>query len=511
MKDSAHNTVRAGRLPPPLSTHSLLIAIVFCAIFTMAVRVPADSDTWWHLVSGRYIVENHTIPLTDPFSFTRQGALWIDHGWLAQVLLYAVFSAGGWAALSLLVAAIVTLAFYLVFLQSQGNEYLRAFGLILGAITSSVIWAARPQIVSFLLTATVAWLLYRFKHCHGRLLPWLPLVTLVWANVHGGYAIAFILLLCYVLGEAANQLTGHDAERRLSRQQWQQLALAGVLCLLTIGINPHTWRMWTYPFQTVGISVLRDFIQEWQSPNFHMVWQQPFILLLLLTLLALARSGQRADFTDLALLAAWTAWALFAGRNIAIFALVAVPIFVRYGSVALERQLDDWRRNAAAAAWMQRAGQPMAGGRLLTTLNWLLLGLILVAALLKISMPLAPAAVEKAARDTLPVDAVSYIQETHPDGPMFNNYNWGGYLLFRLWPDYPVFVDGRTDLYDDDFLRDYLHIYVADEGWEELLDAHEIQLILVEPGSVLAKIISLTPGDWHESYRDDMAVVFTRP
>ena len=94
---------------------------------------------------------------------------------------------------------------------------------------------------------------------------------------------------------------------------------------------------------------------------------------------------------------------------------------------------------------------------------------------------------------------------------MFNSYNWGGYLLFRLWPDYPVFVDGRTDLYDDAFLRDYLHIYLADEGWNELLDAHQIRFIIVEPGCVLDKVIKLTPDDWHESYRDDMAVVFTRP
>jgi hypothetical protein len=510
MNDSARKEFKPGKLLPHLSTQTLLVIILFCAIFTMAVRMPADSDTYWHLVSGRYIVENRTVPTTDPFSFTRQGEMWIDHGWLGQVLLYALYALGGWTAVALLVAVIVTAAFYFIYRQCEGNAHLRAFGIIIGAITSSVIWAARPQLVSFLLTAIVTWLLYHFKHHGGRLLPWLPLMTLVWVNVHGGFAIAFIILLCYGLGEAVNHLTSSDQEALLSKAQWQHLGLAALLSLVTIGINPHTWRMWVYPFQTVGMAALRDYIIEWQSPNFHLAWQQPFILLLLLTVLALARAGKRADFTDLALLAAWTAWALFAGRNIAIFALVATPIFIRYASIAWERQLEDWRRSPKTAAWLERANKPMADRGRLSALNWLLLVLIVAAALLKISMPLAPQAIEEATRESMPVDAVAYIQQMQPDGPMYNSYNWGGYLMFKLWPDYPVFVDGRTDLYGDDFMHEYISIYVANEGWQALLDAHDIQFAIIEQDSVLAKFLKLS-SDWQEVFRDDMAVIFTRP
>jgi hypothetical protein len=151
----------------------------------------------------------------------------------------------------------------------------------------------------------------------------------------------------------------------------------------------------------------------------------------------------------------------------------------------------------------------MAGGRLLSVVNWLLLLLIAIAALVKIYMPLAPGVVEKATRDSLPVDAVAFVQDQRPPGPMFNNYNWGGYLLFSLWPDYPVFVDGRTDLYDDAFLRQYLSTYVADEGWQESLDEYGIRLVIVETNSVLAKFLRIEPG-WQEAYRDEMAAVFTR-
>jgi hypothetical protein len=492
-----------------LSVERLLLLVTLIAVFTMAVRVPADTDTWWHLLSGRYIVENRAIPLIDPFSHTRLGTPGIDHGWLAQILIYGLFALGGWAALSLAVATLVTLAFVLVYLQSVGNPFLRAFGVVWGAVTASVVWAARPQVVSFFLTALVAYLLDRYKRHNGKTLLWLPLVVLLWANVHGGFAIAFILMLCYVVGEGVNWLTRHDQDPVLSRRQMLHLLLVMGLCLLVVGINPNTWQMWLYPFRTVGIGVLRDFIQEWQSPNFHLAWQQPFILLSLLTLLALARSGRRADFTDLALLAVWTIMALLAGRNIAIFALVAVPIFVRYGTAAWERQLDDWKQVDWARPVLQAAAKPVAGGRMLSIVNWLLLAVIVVAALVKISLPLKPDAVEGAIRASLPVDAVAYVQDQRPPGPMFNSYNWGGYLLFTLWPDYPVFVDGRTDLYDDAFLRQYLSIYVADTGWQELLDEYRIQLVFVETNSVLAKFLRTDPA-WQEAYRDETAVVFTR-
>jgi hypothetical protein len=498
-------TVRATGL----TLERLLAALVFIAVFTMAVRVPADSDTWWHLASGRYIVDNARIPVADPFSLTRLGAPWIDHGWLAQVLLYGLYALSSWVGLALGVAVLVTLAWWLVYRQSEGNPYVRAFAVVGGAITSSVIWAARPQLVSFLLAALVAYLLDRHKRHDGRLLPWLPLVMLAWANVHGGYAIAFILMLCYLVGETLNRLTGRGGDVVLSNRRLLHLAVVTGLCFVAVGVNPHTWQMWLYPFRTVGIGVLRDFIQEWQSPDFHQVWQQPFIGLLLITVVALARAGRRADFTDLVLLVVWCTSTLLAGRNMAIFALISCPILVRYGTLALQDQLETWRTMGRVGEWLAEATRPLAGRRLLGMLNWLLLVVVVLAALVKIYLPLRPAAVDKAVRETMPVDAVAAIRAQRPAGPMFNSYNWGGYLIFTLWPEYPVFVDGRTDLYDEAFLRAYLRMYTAADGWQEQLAGYDVRLVIVEADSVLARFLRHDPT-WDETFRDELASVFTR-
>ena len=495
--------------PSPLPLTRVLNALVFIAIFAMAVRMPADTDTWWHLASGRYMVAQHAIPLTDPFSHTRQGASWIDHGWLAQLFWYALYSLGSWPLLALGVAALVTLAWWLMWRQCAGNSYVRAVVVVWSAITSSVIWAARPQLVSFLLAALLSHLLQRYKRGNGRLLPWVPLVVLVWANVHGGYAIAFILMGCYLVGELLNRLSGHRDDPVFSPAQLRHLVWVMLLSFAVVGLNPHTWQMWLYPLHTVGIGVLREFIQEWQSPDFHQVWQQPFLLLLLGALLALGRAGRRADFSDLTLLGVWTVAALLAGRNMALFALLSAPIVTHYASLALERQLEDWRALPHMQRWLDALIRPLTSGRLQTVLHGVFLTLIALTAALKVYLALQPAALEKAMRETLPVDAVSVLHSQRPPGALFNSYNWGGYLIFTLWPEYLVFVDGRTDLYDDELLRQYLAIYSASDDWQEQLARYDVRVVLVEADSILARFLRREPG-WREIFRDQKATILIR-
>jgi hypothetical protein len=122
---------------------------------------------------------------------------------------------------------------------------------------------------------------------------------------------------------------------------------------------------------------------------------------------------------------------------------------------------------------------------------------------------LAPSAIAQVEEETLPYDAVYFIQAENPPGPMFNSYNWGGYLIFKLWPEYPVYIDGRTDLYDDPFIRRYLKVMVAEDGWEQTLDEDGINLVVVERDSSLAKLLRRDSA-WTEAYQDEMAAILTR-
>ena len=479
-----------------LTLPRLLTIIVFIAIFVMAVRLPADTDTWWHLRSGQYMVETRSIPTADPFSHTFEGQPLTYHGWLAQVFWYGLFALGGWAGLSLGLAGLVTVAFGLVWRVTPGNLYIRAFSIVLGAITSAVVWVARPHMLSFVLAGLVLLLLERYKRSGSRWIYALPLITLLWANIHGGYAIALMLVAAYVAGEALNRLTGHDYDPVLTWRQIGALIGVAIISLAVAAINPHGWQTWAYPFRTVGIGVLRDYIQEWRSPDFHLAMAWPWVVMLMLTLAAIGRTPRPADWTGLALVGMWAVWSLFAWRNAGLYGLLTVPTLACYATAAWGHYLP--------------AGDIALGHkRIFSLLNWLLLALVALAAAVKIAVTLSPQAYLAAEEKSLPAGAVRFIQTQKPAGPLFNSYNWGGYLIFKLWPDYLVYVDGRTDLYDDAFIRRYLDVVAANDGWQQTLDDDGINLVLIEANSMLDKFLRITPP-WQEVYRDQMAVIFTR-
>lgn len=483
-----------------LTLERLVALIVFIAIFTMAARFPLDTDGWWHLQSGRWIVENGTVPRTDPFSHTRFGQPWIDHGWLAQILIYLTYDAFGFGGLTILVALLVTVAFYFAWLQcAEGDRWLRAFVLIVAAVASGIIWSARPQMVTFVLASLTAYILYAHKQGRRRIIWFLPLVMLVWGNVHGGFAVGFILIVAYIVGEAGNVILGTGATPARGWREPGRLAAVGALSFVVLALNPNGIEMWTYPFRTVGIGILQEFIQEWQPPDFHQFYLHPFIWLLLAALTAFGLAGRRADFTDLTLTAVFTYLSLLAVRNVPLFALIVSPIIVRYGSMALAR----WRGDEMAPAAATRARPGFAA------LNWILLLLILGAGLLRVGQEVQAATVEAQDPDGLPGAAIEYLQEAQPHGLLFNSYNWGGYLIWRL-PQYPVFVDGRTDLYDDELLREYLAIYTAGQGWQEKLEAHDVRLVLVERDSPLAWEMD-RDEEWERVYHDAIASIFVRP
>jgi hypothetical protein len=140
-------------------------------------------------------------------------------------------------------------------------------------------------------------------------------------------------------------------------------------------------------------------------------------------------------------------------------------------------------------------------------LNRLLIGLVLLGALAKVLLVLDSTAVEAAKRDLFPVAAVEYLNENQPQGRLFNSYNWGGYLMFHA-PQYPVYIDGRTDLYNTQVFE-YASIAFAEDGWRESLDAMGIDLVFVEAVTPLAQQLAQTDG-WTTLYSDDLAVIFQR-
>ncbi len=477
-----------------LNTQRLMIVVLFALLFALAVRIPLDTDTWWHLRSGQYILDHRAVPLTDPFSLTRRNQPWIDHSWGSQLILLGFYTVGGMAGLAIYTALLATAGMVFVYLMCEGNVYLRAFVVIVAAATAAVFWSPRPQMMSFFLSAVVLYVLHLYKRRKVDQLWLIPALMVLWVNAHGGFAIGFILLFGTIAGEVLGRLFDSNNPDVLAWRQIRRLAAITIIAGLVLAINPNTIQMWGYPFRTVGIGVLQNFIQEWASPNFHGRETWPFIFLLLGTFAAVGLARKRLDWTDLTLTAGTAFLSLYAGRNISTFALVAAPVLSRH-----------------ANAWLEERGLRLARPRpargFALVLNWAILALVILGVWLKIAATLNPKLVAEAQADSLPVRAAAYLNEHQPAGPMFNSYNWGGYLMFAA-PEYPVFVDGRTDLYDDELLTQWLKTMSGGE-WRKTFDEWQINLAVIEWDSALAKLLR-QDADWKEVYQDGQASIFER-
>ncbi|MGQ9593865.1 MAG: hypothetical protein ACUVXH_04965 [Anaerolineae bacterium] len=486
-----------------LGTEGLVWGIVFLALFAMAARVPLSPDMWWHLAAGRAMATSHQVLRTDPFSHTVAGKPWTDVYWLAQLAMYGLHRLGGLPALMVATAFSVVLAFVPLARVLRGSLFVRAFALLLAATASAVSWVPRPQMVTLAFLSLTLWLLDRYRRVPGSQAHWafVPLFAL-WANAHGGFPAGTLLIACAAAGDALERALGWSTAETPSWRRTGSLALAGLLALAATCLNPHTYRVLLLPFQTVRMEVLQDLIQEWASPDFHQPWVWPFLALLLATALAWALSPQRPALRDLLSVSAFTYMALLGGRNISLAALVMALTLAEHGSLALER-LHQTPRLSALWRKMSPTSPPPAR----PVLNAAVLAVAFLAATGKAAY--VASVTDEAVRQTYPVGAVAFLRAAQPPREMFNPYHWGGFCLWELYPEYPVFVDGRTDLYDDPFLREYLRVAWAQPGWQAVLERYRVHFALVEAGSFLDLWLREEDG-WAEAYRDGMAAVWVR-
>lgn len=476
-----------------LDLRTTVTLITFMAIFAMATRAVVDTDLYWHLAAGRYIVETRTVPTVDPFSSTMIGKPWVDIYWLAQAVWYLIYQAWGLGGLALWVAALATTALAFVWKQLSGPVFVRALIIILAAVVSGPVWTARPHLMTYVLTAVVAYLLFLYKWKQIDRLWLIPLLFVLWVNLHGGYIAGFMLLGAFIAGEAASNWLHFAGSEIVSWRRLRKVFIVAVISGVVLLINPQTINAVLLPLKTVGLQTVQASIDEWASPNFHELFQQPMIWMLLATMGVIGWSGRRLDVTDAITLAVFAYISFLARRNLGLFALVCAPILSRHAAALWEK--SRWGRRSLSR------GQPI--------LNWIILSVLGVAVIVKLLIPLSPAVQQQADRAVLPIGAADWIAQQRPSGSMFNSYNFGGYLLWRLWPDYPVYVDGRTDLYDGASLREYQTVMLTAPGFEEVFDRRGVGFIVIERDAPLAVWLAQS-SHWSRSYEDDQTVIFVR-
>lgn len=453
-------------------------------IFILLTRTPVDADLWWHLRAGQEMIAQGRILLTDIFSYTRPGVPWVNAFWVSEIFLSALYSLGGYFALTIFVSGTGAATFYLLSRRLNGNPFLNAFVLILSAVTAAPIWGPRPQILSFFIVA----LLDDWLACN-RPRWWLPLLFAFWANLHGGWIWGFLLLAAHLAGMLVNLAMLPD-ERTALWKEIKNLLLWLVISAFAIGLNPNGLAIWKLPFQQVNVSLE---IQEWLSPDFHSIDFHPFLWMLFLLIVASPFAAKPTAWGQLFKVLGFAYLTFVAQRNIAVFAIVTVPL------------LADWLNAALRTFQTEKRIEPSRSLPLplRTFINAVIGFSLITAALGNAFLASQPEKVD----ENYPVTAIEWIKNNQPTGPLFNSYNWGGYLLWTL-PEYPVFIDGRADMYDAELIQQWQDVVAGGEKAIAILDEWQVNLVLLEPNWSVVE--TLQTNSWQVAYEDKQAIILIR-
>jgi hypothetical protein len=481
------------------STRSLLIFIVLVVIFVTALQPITDPDFWWHLKTGEYIIQNHGIPHTDMFSWTRLGSEWVAHEWLSEVFMYGVFRIAGFAGLIVVFALLVTASFWVVYLRFRscfGHPVIAAVALLLGAIATTLVWGARPQIFTLLFASLFLYILDGYYQKTSDKAIWLlvPLMIL-WVNLHAGWALGLALIALTLFGILLDVLLGTESRDTLKKRA---PALLGVLivCGAAVCVNPNGTRMYSYPLETLTSESMMLFIREWKSPDFHQPHFQAVLILLLATFFMLALSPKRERPGRLLMLVAMSFAMLRSGRNVPFFALVATPLFAEH--------LWEWLKEQTWASGM--IATPESGTRSIPRIA--INSLIIVVALIFCGLAAQRAAAEQPSieQQQFPKAAVDYMKQERLPQPIFNEYAWGGYLIWRLYPDYRVYIDGRADVFGDKLVAEFIQVNDGKPRWRELLQQYGTKTVLVKHDSAIASLLG-EDSRWQKVFEDKQAVI----
>ena len=450
-----------------------------------------DPDPYWQILIGEWILDHHRVPTWDLFSYTMPGAPATTQEWGAEVIVAAVYRIAGWPGLVLLAATVfaITMAYLARFLVRRLEPLYAVTMTCLAGAMMFPLAMARPHSIVWPLVAI--WVSKLVEAAESQRSPpwWLLAVMCVWANLHA----SFILGLALILPFATEGVL--EARQTLSRPAYRRLvarwALFSAAALISVLFNPVGYHALLFPFHMLAMKSVLTLITEWRSPDFE---QPQGLTIWLLAVLALALSGRfRLPLIRGALLLGLLYMALQHQRNIPLLALISS--FILAGPLAAQSKMGAPDENVLDKVF-RALRHPASWSSVCVGV----IGSFIVAGLIARAEHPQP-------MHYSPVKAVDALVASGVKGPILNDYNFGGYLIFR---GIPVFIDSRADMYGEKFVTNTLEtVWLTRPGFEELLEKYHIQSTLLPADAAAARLLDRMPG-WRRLYSDDMAVVHVR-
>ena len=456
-----------------------------------------DGDTGWHIRTGEYILDHGVIPAHDLFSFSRPGAEWFAWEWLSDLIFGSLWRLGGLKTV-VLFSGILIASFSTILLRFAlwrgANVMLALPFTLLGIGSSSIHFLARPHLFTLFLLPVALWILERDRRRHDRYLWVLIPLTVVWTNLHGGFA---IFLVCLALLVAGSLLEGW-----MGLPDWPSIQRYSVLlvgCTLATLLNPFGLGLHRHIVGYLSADWIRNLVQEFQAPTFRSEGQIQFEVLLISGLILVARLLCRRKITEALWLLFLAHSALTSVRHAPLYAVMATPLLAEELS-SLWNAMSRNARRGSVPRILRELGNDLAPAFNRNTL-WCPIGLTAIAVLSPMAWP------SDFPQEAFPVGLVHRHAAQLGSGRVFSTDQWADYLIYSFYPAQRVFVDGRSDFYGEDLSKEYLSLMQGSQKFQAVLDKYHFKFALIPADWPLTQLLKSNSA-WSVIEQDEQAVLF---
>jgi hypothetical protein len=503
-----HNTTLPARLSLPvgraflqwlgcreqLIRRTLILTILYLmpAIWVLQPAI-ADNDIWWHLQTGKWIVDHGMLPTTDPFSAFGEGKPWIAYSWLFEVGMYGLVRLFGDAAINLYTLAAVWLIIGVVhwILAKRCAQFSHVCILLLTTVFAMAgLYIPRPWLLTILFFAITLQVVLSLRDDHQPRWIWaLPVVYMLWANVHIQFIYGLGLLGLACLAPLSDRVLRRYSDVQTSMvwgsQSWKTLVGLTALCTSATLLTPHHLRLYSIVFDLSTQMGVWEYIQEMQAPSFRSITDWVMLGMFATALVQIGRRKSWSSFEILLLLVA----------SVSAFRAMRDGWFLVMSAVVV--------LTPRHAGEEQQHSEPLAAHRGFIPISVLLAaGVVVLFGFRDMSSERIQAETAK----LYPLGAASFIEQQGYTGPLYNHFNWGGYLIWRL-PHLKVSMDGRTNIHGDERIKQAIATWTGGPHWREDPELANARVIIVKRDMTLASLLRLDER-FTEVYRDETAVVF---
>jgi hypothetical protein len=462
--------------------------LVLLTVLTVRTRFD-DPDMWWHLKTGEIVWTTHTIPTTDTFSYTTGHHPYIAHEWLSQMIIYGAYRYGGYSGLMLwlcfFASALLVAAYALCWLYSEDAK-VSFLGALLIWLFATIGLAVRPQMMGYLMLVAELLLIHLGRTRNHRWFYGLPPLFAIWVNCHGSFFLGVIVAAVFLFTSFFEFQKGSLVSPRWDPHCrktfiWSLLLSTAALFLNPVGLKQILYPLDTLLHQPMGLSQ----VEEWQP--LVLTDERGIALLAVLGCIFLIVMIRRTSLLwhELLLLIVGTWLAVSHRRMLFVFGILAAPILSRLLSTAWED-------------YESKKDRPV--------LNAIFIAISLLSVVWAFPRQQVLA---KQVEEHSPVKAVEFIKTNHLSGRMLNDYAYGGYLIWAA-PEHPVFVDGRSDVFEATGVLDEFGRWATlQSNPNDLLDKYHVDFCLLSRQSPLVNVLPLL-HNWTAVYTDQSSVVFTR-